>query len=156
MFNLRISLKKLKIIITLVVSVALVQILFQNCSKLPEQFSDSKVQNAMSFFEYRYAKPAPIYFEIQIVQDSADSANKMYKLLGFATNSDGRVADIEYSIEVFGVNNQSICPLNTATLTGGATSIEVNCVLPLATVIGYAVFKVRNPGGEWNVYTKNY
>ena len=140
----------------LVVSATLVQILFQNCSKLPGQFSDSKSQNSMGFFEYRYDKPASIYFEIQIVQESADSANKMYKLLGFAANSDNRVADIEYSLEVFDASNNSICPLRTATLPNGVTSVEENCTLPLATVIGYAVFKVRNPGGEWNVYTKNY
>ncbi len=156
MFKLRINFKKIKVITALILCASIIQVMFQNCSKLPEQFSDSKVQNAMSYFEYRYSKPTSIYFEIQIVLDSEDSANKMYKLLGFAGNSDARAGEIEYSIEVFDASNKSICPLKTAVLPEGVTSIEENCVLPLTTVIGYAVFKVRNPGGEWNVYTKNY
>lgn len=137
--------------------ITLLPLLLQSCSESPYQFDDAEVKKTMDFFEYRYDKATPIYFEIQIVPDTADATNQLYKLLGFAANSDGSTSDIEYTIEVFGLNNDSICSLRTGTLTGGLTLVEETCLLPKTTAIGTAVIKVRPAGStDWNIYTKAY
>lgn len=144
-----------RLLFRLVISIPML-VLLQNCSKTPSQFEDQQVKKTMDFFEYRYVKATPIYFEIQIVPDTSDATNQLYKLLGFATNSDAVIRDIEYTIEVFGVNNDSICSLRTGTLTGGQTLVEETCLLPKTTLIKTAVIKVRHAGEDWLAYTKAY
>lgn len=135
---------------------ALLLVQFQNCARNPDQFTDQEVQKTMDFFEYRYEKATDVYFEIQIVPDTEDATHRLYKLLGFAANSDGGTAAIDYSIEIFGTDEQSICPERTGTLTAGDTLIEESCLLPKTTAIGDAVIKVRTSGGAWNEYRKAY
>lgn len=134
----------------------LLMLQFQNCAKNPPQFSDKELQKTMDFFEYRYTKATDIYFEIQLVVDSEDATHRLYKVLGLAANSNGSTTNIEYSMQLFNQSGAPICPEETGTLTAGSTLVEETCLMTLQTVIGSAVIKVRNPGGEWNVYTKKY
>lgn len=135
---------------------ALLMLQFQNCAKNPAQFSDKELQKTMNFFEYRYTKATDIYFEIQLVVDTEDATHRLYKVLGFAANSNGATTNIEYSMQLFDQNGAAICPEETGVLAAGTTLAEESCLMTLQTVIGSAVIKVRNPGGEWNVYTKKY
>lgn len=150
------NLKKFKKNLQLIFIMIPFYLFFQSCSKNSNQFTDQEVQKTMDFFEYRYNKATPIYFEIQIIPDIADASNKLYKLLGFATNSNASLTDIEYTIEIFDPGKNSVCTSKSGTLSAGQTLIDESCLLPLATTISSAIIKVRNPGGEWNVYTKNY
>lgn len=130
---------------------------FQNCAKSPNvMFEDSKVAETLNFFEYRYTKMTPIYFEIQIVPTSADATNQSYDLLGLAAASDASLVDIEYSIEVFGTDQISICPLKSGVIRAGTSLTTETCSLLKTKKIGYAVMKVRKQSGEWNTYTKSY
>ncbi len=130
---------------------------FQNCAKSPNlTFQDSLVLKTMDFFEYRYTKRTPVYFEIQIVPTTSDATNQSYDLLGLAALSDGSIADINYSIEIFGVDHVSICPEQVGILAAGSTLITETCSLAKTKKIGYAVMKVKYLTSDWNTYTKTY
>lgn len=147
----------IKKIIPLLLSSFVLLLQFQNCAKKEFSFKDEKVTEMMSFFEYRYTKVTPIYFEIQILPGTTDENFIRYDILGFASTSDGTVANIDYEIEVFGIDNQSLCALKTGVLSSGETMFSEFCVINKNLSIGYAIMKVRKQlEGEWNVYTKIY
>ncbi len=129
---------------------------FQNCAKKPAVFEDSKVSETLSYFEFRYLKAAPVYFEVQIVPTSSDATTQFYDLLGFAAPSDGSSVNLEYSIEVFAPDKSSVCPVKTGVLPAGQTLITETCSMLKSKILGYAVMKIRQPLGEWFIYTKTY
>lgn len=146
-----------KRIIPLLALMGLLVFQFQNCAKKEFAFEDEKVEEAMSFFEYRYTKATPIYFEIQVLPTVLSGDFQEYDLLGFATPSDGSDAAIDYKIEIFDTNHNSICGLKTGLLAAGVTLINESCVINKNTKIGSAVIQVKKQlEGVWNVYTKQY
>ncbi|AZZ36093.1 hypothetical protein CIK05_04565 [Bdellovibrio sp. qaytius] len=146
-----------KNIIPLLTIMGLLLFQFQNCAKKDFAFEDQKVEETMSFFEYRYTKATPIYFEIQVLPTTADATYQTYDILGFATPSDGSSAALNYKIDIYDVNHNSICAQKVGILAAGETLISDNCVVNKNTKIGSAVIQVKKQTeGVWNVYTKQY
>lgn len=129
---------------------------FQNCAKKEPVFSDDLVIETMSFFSYRYEKPTPVYFELQIVPVSSDATYQTYKLILFAANSDGGAASIDYEFEVFDSAGKSICPLKAGSLSAGVSRVEEPCITLKSAVLGHALVKARNPGEAWEVLNNSY
>lgn len=146
-----------KKIIPLLGLMSLLVLQFQNCAKKEFVFEDELVAETMNYFEYRYTKPTPIYFEIQVLPTEVDATYQSYDVLGFATASDGSDEAIDWKIEVFDTNNQSICALKTGQLTAGETLINESCVINKTIKLGSAVIQVkRQSSNEWQIYTKKY
>lgn len=150
--------KSTKRIIPLLALMGLLVFQFQNCAPKKEfAFEDERVEETMSFFEYRYTKATPIYFEIQVLPTTSDATYQNYDILGFATPSDGSDDPIEYKIDIYNTSQQSICAQKTGLLTAGETLISESCVIAKNVKIGSAVIQVKKQsGGVWDVYTKQY
>lgn len=150
--------KSTKRIIPLLGLMGLLVFQFQNCAPQKEfAFEDEKVEETMSYFEYRYTKATPIYFEIQVLPTDADATYQSYDILGFATPSDGSAVAIDYKIDVYDTSHESICAQKTGQLAAGETLINETCVIAKNIKIGSAVIQVKKQHeGEWNVYTKQY
>lgn len=147
---------RLKKIIPLLGLMLFTLLQFQNCAKKEFTFEDSLVATTMDFFEYRYEKATPIYFEIQILQNAEDSGYIQYDIKAVAAPSDGSQEAIDYVIQVLGTDNAVLKDL-TGQLSAGETLIEDDITLPKTTKIGSVVMKVKkSSGGDWNVYTKKY
>ncbi len=146
-----------KKIIPLVGLMAILLLQFQNCAKKDFAFEDEKVEEVKTFFEYRYTKATPIYFEIQVLPTVADATHQEYDILGFAAPSDGSLANIDYKIDIYDTNHNSICAQKTGLLAAGDTLIAESCLILKTKKIGSAVIQVKKQSeGEWNVYTKQY
>lgn len=129
---------------------------FQNCAKKEFAFEDSLVGLTMDFFEYRYEKATPIYFEMQILQNAEDTGFIKYDIKAVAAPSDGSQEALDYQIQVVLTDN-SVWQTFTGQLAAGLTLIEHDITLPKATKIGSVVMKVKkSSGGDWHVYTKKY
>lgn len=149
--------KRTKRIIPLLALMGLLVFQFQNCAKKEFAFEDEKVEETMSFFEYRYTKATPIYFEIQVLPTVSDATYQSYDILGFATPSDGTSVAIDYKIDIYDTSHRSICAQKVGLLTAGETLISESCVIRKDVKIGSAVIQVKKQlEGVWNVYTKQY
>ena len=146
-----------KKIIPIIGLMAVLLLQFQNCAKKEFAFEDEKVEEVKTFFEYRYTKATPVYFEIQVLPTTADATHQSYDLLGFAAPSDGSIANLNYKIDVYDTNHNSICPQKVGLLAAGDTLISETCLILKTKKIGSAVIQVKKQTeGEWNVYTKQY
>lgn len=150
------SKNRLKKIIPILGVMLLTLLQFQNCAKKEFTFEDSLVATTMEFFEYRYEKATPIYFEIQILQNAEDSGFIKYDIKAVAAPSDGSQEAVDYIIQVIGTDN-TVWKDVTGQLPAGETLIEDDITLQKTTKIGSVVMKVKkSSGGDWNVYTKKY
>lgn len=149
--------KRTKKIIPFLALMSLLVFQFQNCAKKEFVFEDQLVADTMNYFEYRYTKATPVYFEVQVLPTAADATYQSYDLLGFATASDNSQATIDWKIEVFDTSNNSICAQKTGQLTAGETLINESCTVRKEIKLGSAVIQVKKQGStEWQVYTKKY
>lgn len=144
-----------KKIIPLVGLMGLLLLQFQNCAKKEFAFEDSLVTETMDYFEYRYEKATPVYFEVQVLPTTSDATFQSYDILGFATPSDGSMQAIDWQITVYGTTGSTICATKTGQLTAGETRISETCVIRKDIKIGSAVIKVQL-GGTWHEYKKIY
>ena len=144
-----------KRIIPLLGLMSLLLFQFQNCAKKEFAFEDSLVTETMDYFEYRYEKATPVYFEVQVLPKELSGGYQSYDVLGFATPSDGSIEAINWQITVYGTSNNVICAQKNGQLTAGETRIAETCVIQAGIKIGSAVIKVQL-GGQWYEYKKIY
>lgn len=146
-----------KRIVPLVCLMGLLLFQFQNCAKKDFAFEDSEVAETMEYFEYRYTKATPIYFEIQVLPSTSDATYQSYDILGFATPSDGTDAAIDWKIDLYDTKGVRIGVQKIGQLASGETKITQSYTTYKTVKIGSAVIQVKKAtGSEWNVYTKKY
>lgn len=130
---------------------------FQNCAKNEYKFEDSLVLAKLDFFEYRYLKATPVYFDVHLTLDSEDSNNKLYKIYIFAAAADNVVTTINYDVKIYNASNVEVCPSGSGTLLSTESSVDFTCITAKTAVISYIELKVKKSSdGEWNVYKKKY
>jgi hypothetical protein len=130
---------------------------FQNCAKNEYKFEDAMVQAKLDFFEYRYTKATPVYFDVHLTLDSEDSNNKLYKIFIFAAAADNAVTTINYDVKIYNEANVEVCPGGTGTILSTESSLEFTCITSKTAVISNVELKVKKSSdGEWNVYKKKY
>ena len=149
--------KQIKKIIPFLILMVVLVFQFQNCAKKEFVFADEKVEETLSYFEYRYKSATPIYFEVQVLPTESDATFQSYDILGFATPSDGSSVAIDYKIDIYDTSHRSICAQKVGQLANGETLISENCLINKNIKIGSAVIQVKKQNEEeWNVYTKQY
>lgn len=147
---------RLKKIIPILGFMLLTLFQFQNCAKKEFTFEDSLVGLTMDFFEYRYEKATPIYFEMQVLQNAEDAGFVKYDIKAVAAPSDGVQAAIDYQIQVIDTSNVVWMDVS-GQLAPGFTLIEEDITVQKSVKVGSVVMKVRkSSGGDWHVYTKKY
>jgi hypothetical protein len=130
---------------------------FQNCAKKEFAFEDQLVSETMSYFEYRYDKATPIYFEVQVLPTTSDATFQSYDIMGFATPSDGVDTAIDWKVAVYDTNGNIQGTEKIGQLAAGNTLFTETFVIRKTVTIGTAVIKVKKAtGGDWHVYTKKY
>lgn len=124
---------------------------FQNCAKKEFAFEDSLVTETMDYFEYRYDKATPLYFEIQVLPSTSDANFQNYDILGFVTPSDGSDAAIDWKINLYTTTGAPIGVQKTGQLAAGLTRISETYTMSKTTKIGSAVIQVKK-ATEANYY----
>ena len=124
---------------------------FQNCAKKEFAFEDSLVTETMDYFEYRYEKATPIYFEVQVLPSTSDATYQSYDILGFATPSDGSEVAIDWKINLYDTSGAAIGVQKTGQLAAGETRISETYTTYKTKKIGSAVIQVKK-ATEVNYY----